>query len=122
MSKEEIKQVDNFKQNIYQDRVMVINFFVLLLVMIVAWLLWVVFYRNNQVMMGMPDYFGFLQQNQFLSRYILPIFGSMVAVAHLVIAFFSYKSEKLVAYLLLGSAIFIEVLVIITVIYYMSYV
>lgn len=122
MSKEEIKQIDNSGRNIFKDRVVVIIFVVLLLVILITWLLWVVFYRNNQVMMGMPDYFGFLQQNQFLSRYVLPIFGSLVAVTHLIIAFFSYRSEKLVTYFLLGSAIFIEILITITVIYYMSYV
>lgn len=122
MSKEEIKQIDNLGRNVFQDRVVLINFVVLLVVISITWLLWVVFYRNNQVMMGMPDYFSFLQQNQFLSRYVLPIFGSVVAVTHMIIALFSYRSEKLVTYFLLGSAIFIEILITITVIYYMSYV
>ncbi|MFZ5392246.1 MAG: hypothetical protein ACOZAR_03550 [Patescibacteria group bacterium] len=122
MSKEEIKQIDNLGRNVFQDKVVLINFVVLLVVILITWLLWVVFYRNNQVMMGMPDYFSFLQQNQFLSRYVLPIFGSVVAITHLIIALFSYRSEKLVTYFLLGSAIFIEILITITVIYYMSYV
>lgn len=122
MSKEEIQQMDNARQNIYQDKVVVINFVVIVLVLAVMWALWIVFYRNNQVMMGMPDYFGFLQQYQFLAKYVLPVFGSAVAVVHLIIALFSYKSEKLVTYFLLGSVIFLELLIIITVVYYMSYV
>ncbi len=121
MSKEEIKQMEVAKKNIFQDKVVMTNFLVLLVILVVMWTLWIIFYRNNQVAMGMPDYFSFLQQNQTLSRFILPIFGSVVSVAHMVIAFFSYKSERLVTYFLLGGATFLEILIIITVIYYMSY-
>lgn len=121
MSKDQIKQVELGNTNMLKDRVVLISLIFLLVFMILSWVLWVVMYRQSQMVVGIPVYFNFLQKYPFFYKYILPLFGSVVVLLHLCISFLAYNKEKLVSYLLIGGAAFLEVLILVTVVYYMSY-
>ena len=120
MSKQEIRNLEFSREIFWKDRVILINVLLLFVLMVVGWVLWVVLYRNTEIIIGMPQYFNFLQFNQNLMRYALPIFGSAAAFFHLLIAFFTYNRERLISYFLVGGVNFLQLLILITVIYYMS--
>ncbi|MBU0648013.1 hypothetical protein KJ855_02435 [Patescibacteria group bacterium] len=122
MSKDQIKEIEYSRGVFWKDKVVQITFLFLLVFLVASWVLWVVMYRQLNVVMGVPEYFNFLQFNQMVYKYALPIFGSIVAFFHLLIAFFAYSRERLVSYFLIGGAAFLEVLILITVIYYMAFV
>lgn len=122
MSKETIKKIELNQGLFWRDKVVLINVLILVVFLLAAWVLWIVFYRQTSIPVGMPSYFGFLQFNQGLYKYVLPLFGTVVAVLHLIISMIAYSKERMVSYLLIGGAAFLEVLILITVIYYMSFV
>ncbi len=121
MSKEEIKAVE-FKKNIFfTDRVILTSLVFLGLFILVSWILWYVLYQQISFAVGMPAYFSFLQPYNFIYRYVLPLFVSIMAVFHLLLAFFAYDRDRLVSYVVLGGAAFLALLVVVTGVYYMSF-
>ena len=121
MSKEEIKAVE-FKKNIFfTDRVILTSLVFLGLFILVSWILWYVLYQQISFAVGMPAYFSFLQPYNFIYRYVLPLFVSIMAVFHLLLAFFAYDRDRLVSYIVLGGAAFLALLVVVTGVYYMSF-
>lgn len=121
MSKEEIKQAEFKKYNFFTDRAILTNFVFLALFVLTAWILWYVLYQQISFAVGMPAYFNFLQPYNFVYRYVLPLFVSVVAFFHLLIAFFAYSRDRLVSYIVVGGAAFLALLVVVTGIYYMSF-
>ena len=122
MSKEEILSQEFKSESIWQDRSAVIAMVVLLALIVLTWVLWVVLYRQVETPIGMPLYFNFLQVYPGIYRYVLPIFGVAISVFHVLIAWFAYRKEKMVSYFLIGGACFVELLILVTVVYYMIYV
>lgn len=122
MSKQDIRQMELQDPVFWKDKVVLISSGLLALFLLLSWVMWVMLYQQSVAVMGMPVYFSFLQFNDILYKYVIPIFGSAIAVIHIIIAFFAYNRERLVSYFLIGGAAFLEVLVLVTVIYYMSYV
>ncbi|MFA4930508.1 MAG: hypothetical protein WC570_01415 [Patescibacteria group bacterium] len=122
MSKQDIRQMELNQAVFWKDKAILFSLALLVVFLLLAWIMWIMLYRQSSVVMGIPVYFNFLQFNEKLYKYVIPIFGSVVALIHLLIAFFAYNRERLVSYFLIGGAAFLEVLVLVTVIYYMSYV
>lgn len=121
MSKEDIKKIE-LEQNVFwKDEVIWYCISALFLFMAISWALWIYFYRQTSVPVGMPVYFGFLQSNPIVYTYILPIFGSVLAFFHLIIAYFAYNRDRLISYFMLGGMAFLEILILTTVVYYMIY-
>jgi len=106
----------------WTDTAVLVSLGVLIVFLVVSWVLWVRLYGEVEMPIGMPVYFNFLRQYNFVYRYILPIFGSLVALFHIVIGWFAYNRERLVSYYVIGGAAFVEVLILVTVIYYMIFV
>lgn len=122
MSKQDIKQMELKDPVFWRDKAVLISIGLLAIFLLLSWIMWIMLYQQSSAVMGIPSYFSFLQFNEKLYKYVIPIFGSLVAFIHLLIAFFAYNRERLVSYFLIGGAAFLEVLVLVTVIYYMSYV
>jgi|GEM_PF-2803429 len=122
MSKEEIKEKQVKATNFWGDSAVLVSLGVLAVFLVVSWVLWMRLYTEVEMPIGMPIYFNFLKQYDFVYRYVLPIFGSLVALFHVLIGWFSYNRERLVSYYIIGGAAFIEVLILITVIYYMIFI
>ncbi len=122
MSKEQIKINEYRKDNFFTDKAIIVSFVFLILFLIVSWVLWYVLYQQITFSVGMPAYFNFLQPYNFLYKYVLPLFVTVMGLFHVLLAYFSYNREKLVSYIMLGSAAFLALLVVITGIYYMSFV
>lgn len=122
MSKEEIKEKQIKSTFFWSDPAVLISLGVLAVFLIVSWVLWMRLYTEVETPIGMPIYFNFLKQYDFVYRYVLPIFGTLVALFHVVIGWFSYNRERLVSYYIIGGAAFVEVLILVTVIYYMIFI
>lgn len=121
MSKDEIKKIEMGKLAIWKDQAIWVSVIVLLIFLIASWVLWIYFYQKTTVPVGMPVYFSFLQSKPLIYKYVLPIFGSVIAFFHVIIALFAYNRDKLVSYLMIGGAAFLEILILTTVVYYMVY-
>ena len=121
MSREEIDNINIKKKNFFTDGAVLTSLVFLLLFLLTAWILWYVLYQQINFSVGMPAYFNFLQPYNFLYRYVLPLFVSVMGVFHLIIAYFSYGREKLVSYVVLGGGAFMALLVVVTGVYYMSF-
>jgi len=122
MSKDQIRESEYGKNNFFTDKAIITSLVFLGVFLLVSWILWYVLYQQITFSVGMPAYFNFLQPHDFLYRYVLPLFVTVIGLFHMLLAYFAYNREKLVSYIIFGSAAFMALLVVITGIYYMSFV
>ncbi|HPH78779.1 MAG TPA: hypothetical protein PLH65_01730 [bacterium] len=120
MSKDEIRKNEMAKNVFWKDQAVIACLVFLMVFLLTAWGLWYFLYQQVGYSVGIPAYFNFMQPYQLLYKYVLPLFASVMALFHLFIAFFAYKRDRLVSYILVGGTAFLSLLVVVTGIYYMS--
>jgi hypothetical protein len=103
----------DFIKNKYAASLMILT----ILSIISIWILWFA------KMVEFGQIYSPLLTNKFLgniSNYSLPIFGTIIFIINIILAEKAFNREKLASYFLLGSAFFIQILILILIRSYLS--
>ena len=98
-------------KSFWRDRVVVISLGGSVFLNFFIWYFWYFQIRVS----GYPIYspISLLRVSEKLHFYLLPLLGILIVILNTILAVYAYRKESLASYFLLGTALFVQVLILI---------
>jgi len=106
-------------RSFWRDKVSVISLGGAILLNFFIWYFWYFEIRVS----GYPIYspISLLRISEKLHFYLLPLLGILIIILNTILAVYAYRKESLASYFLLGTAFFIQVLILIFLLFFIKY-
>ncbi len=108
-----------FAKSFWRDRVVAISLGGSVFLNFFIWYFWYFQIRVS----GYPIYspISLLRISEKLHFYLLPLLGILIIILNTVLAVYAYRKESLASYFLLATALFIQVLILIFLLFFIKY-
>lgn len=108
-----------FAKSFWRDKVVILSLGGAVLLNFFIWYFWYFQIRVS----GYPIYspISLLRISEKLHFYLLPLLGILIIILNTVLAILSFRKESLASYFLLGTAFFIQILILIFLLFFIKY-
>jgi hypothetical protein len=106
-------------RSFWRNRVTAVTFGGSIFLNFIIWYLWYFKIRVSGYPISSP--ISLLQISEKLHFYFLPIVGLLVIILNTFLAIYSYRKESLASYFLLGTSLFIQILILIFLLFFIKY-
>jgi len=106
-------------RSFWRNRIVAVTFGGSILFNFIIWYLWYFKIRVSGYPISSP--ISLLRISEKLNFYFLPIVGLLVIILNTILAAYSYRKESLASYFLLGASLFIQILILIFLLFFIRY-